>query len=163
MVKTAALHFACYISLCVSLYLAPHVHCALAGMENCNWQHLPWLFLKWSNSNTVWQKSYKPSCCKTKPAETSSSKEGVFKKKKVNEKHMKLPICAIFYIFMWMMANKYHKPFVQSIWMSQKKFFWKWRSKLQQVFANSHCESIGGSQQRISQARFTLPFLFLYL
>lgn len=117
------------ISLCVPLYLAPYVHCDLAGMENCNWQHLAWLFLTWSNSNTVWQKFYKPSCRKTKPAETSSSKEGVFKKKKVNENHMKLPICAIVVHFQCMKANKYHKPFVQSIWTSQKKFLWTLRSK----------------------------------
>lgn len=151
------------ISLCVSLYLAPYVHCDLAGMENSNWQHLPWLFLTWSNRNMAWQKFYKPSCRKTKPAETSLSKEGVFKKKK--KKLMKstwnCPSVQLLYIFMCIKAHKYHKPFVQSIWMSQKKFFWKSRSKLQQVLCNSHCESTGGSQGRICQAIFTLSFLLL--
>lgn len=73
------------------------------------------------------------------------------------------PSVQLLYIFMCLMANKYHKPSVQSIWLSQKKFFWKLRSKLQQVLYNSHSESTGGSQQRICQARFTLPFLLLYL
>lgn len=70
---------------------------------------------------------------------------------------MKLAICAIVR-FQCMKANKYHEPFVQSVWRYLKIFESQEENKSESSII--HTESTGGSQGRICQ---DLPFLLLYL